>query len=54
MAEIVLTSVEVETELEKLSATQVDTVSPSLTSPRGGMFFSGVPVSFIKRIVEAI
>ena len=44
MLEIVLTFVEGESETEKLSARQVENISPSLTSSRGGVFFAGVPV----------
>ena len=45
MSEIVLNSVEGEIELEKLSAWQVETVSPSSKSSRGGMLYAGVTVS---------
>ena len=45
MSEIVPTSVKGEGELEKWSARQVENVSPSSTSSRGGMFFDGVLVS---------
>ena len=45
MSEIVLTAAEGEIQLEKWSARQVETVSTSCTSSRGGMLFAGVPIS---------
>ena len=52
MLEISLTSVELEVELEQLSAQKVENVSPSLTSSRGGVFFAGVPVSVEKGFLK--
>ena len=45
MSEIVLTAAEGEIQLENLIARQVETLSTSLTSSRGVMFFAGIPLS---------
>ena len=54
MSEIVLAVTEEEIELEKLSTQQVETVSPSSTLSRGGMFWVGGASIILKSIFESI